>query len=87
VEIVTPRYFFLADIVSVIWAATSAERRALYVALLVQMGSMLSIIAYATTIPWLVHLGFMAMALATAIAARALFKSAAAENLLMVSAA
>ena len=80
------RYFFLADIVAFVWAATSGNRRAWLVAILVQAGSTLAIAASVLGSPELVIPGFVAMTTATCLVARPLLQPAANDNPLMVRA-
>jgi Gpi18-like mannosyltransferase len=70
------RYFFLADLIALIWAVASRERRAWHVALLIQAGSTLSIGSYLFGQGALVAIGFACMAIATWLVAKPLLQPA-----------
>lgn len=60
------RYFFLADVLALVWSAVSATRRASTDAMLVQLGSTLGILAYMSGASGLAALGAVPMVVATA---------------------
>lgn len=78
------RYFFLADMIALVWAIASHERRAWHVALLVQAGSMLSLGSYIFGAGALVAIGFASMAAATWLVAKPFVQPAANDNPLMM---
>lgn len=59
------RYFFLADVLALVWAAVAGTSRASGDAVLVQLGSTLGILAYMSGVSGLACLGAVAMIVAT----------------------
>lgn len=74
------RYFFLADVLALIWAAVAGTRRASGDAALVQLGSTLGILAYMSGVGGLACLGAVAMIVATRRVAIALFSAEPAND-------
>ena len=77
------RYFFLADVIALIWAVKSRDRKAWIVAGLVQLGSTLAVAGYVYDLALLVNFGFVAMAVATYMVTGPLLKRAANDNPLL----
>jgi Gpi18-like mannosyltransferase len=74
------RYFFLADVVALAIALTWPDRRSIGIAILVQLGSTLGLLAYVSGISGLAILGAVPMIAATFKLARPLFESPANDN-------
>jgi Gpi18-like mannosyltransferase len=74
------RYFFLADIVALAIALTWPDRRSIGIAVLVQLGSVLGLLAYVSGISGLAMLGAVPMITATLKLARPLFERPANDN-------
>jgi Gpi18-like mannosyltransferase len=80
------RYFFLADIISLIWWAVSRRWDAFVIAVTVQAGSTLAVLGYLFGAPWLVDLGFAPMAVATFLVVRQFRSRASNDNPLLARA-
>ena len=74
------RFFFLADVLALVLAASTRSLRDWRIAALVQAGSILGLAAFATRIEMLAVVGAVAMIAATASLARALLTDAANDN-------
>ena len=74
------RYFFLADILALVWAGAAGTRRASGDAALVQLGSTLGILGYMSGIDGFACLGAVAMIVATRRVALALFSAEPAND-------
>lgn len=74
------RYFFLADVLALVWAAVAGTRRAAGDAMLIQLGSTLGVLAYMSGIGGLASLGAVAMIAATWRIGRALLSAATVAN-------
>jgi Gpi18-like mannosyltransferase len=74
------RYFFLADVLSLVIALAWPDRRSVTIAALVQAGSLLALLAYMSGVSGLAGLGAVAMIVATIRLARPLLVPAANDN-------
>lgn len=81
------RYFFLADIITLAIALAWPDRRSIGIAVLVQLGSALGLLAYLSGISGLAMLGAVPMIAATIALARPLWRQPANDNPLVVRAA
>lgn len=74
------RYFFLADVIAFAIAVAWPDRRSIGIAMLVQLGSALGLLAYLSGIAGLAVLGAVPMIAATIAVARPLWQRAANDN-------
>lgn len=74
------RYFFAADILALVLLAVERDRRAAIIAVLVQAGSMLGILAYTSGVAALASVGAAMMIAATILVARSVLPRPANDN-------